>query len=334
MLSSALSRFVQMMLVMPGFAYAKMRAATKSKTKTIPELKIKEACIEPQELGSVVEAKEPILLKGFLKNFDFCDLLQPENMKEAWGEHDVLSLCAPQSQRTFSAQTREQVRINYGRLVSHIFGESNLDEQNRYYATFGGDPIVLSQLKRECSFPRPLAHTSIWVGGDGNISTFHADPWHAFLGQTIGEKLVVIVNPWDIYHLRLKSVLRRDFFLSNCSELPDDIRDITAQSHPDFFKARRYQIAMQPSDFLYLPPHWWHTVVTTKHAVSVLLRYEARPQELYGPTAMRSLCAMTLRDWGVLKERPMDSNDPNEVWGEQFELNRLRTATTAPFRVG
>ncbi|HTE56287.1 MAG TPA: cupin-like domain-containing protein [Kofleriaceae bacterium] len=279
--------------------------------------------LAPSDLHTLWKRRAPVVLTGFLDHFELSRLLQPEIMKRAWGVTRTVTYRAPRDQKAFLQERSRPVFMDYDRLVDRIFFEK--DPRFRYYSRMGAHPGSLFELA-SCIPSKELAHVAIWIGEEENITPFHFDTFHSFIGQTFGEKRVVLVPPEDGIHLRYRTLpfSRQANQVGPC-ELPDDVRGLEAVDRR-YSLARRFDVVLGPGDFLYIPPGWWHWVVALTPNVSVLLRQHAAKREaLRTPETLHYVWRELLGEIGLAPAASAPAWDETEVWSAN-EIRRLQAA--------
>lgn len=113
-------------------------------------------------------------------------------------------------------------------------------------------PEVLREIPPPEDLPAPH-RAQLWVGGRGQATSLHEDPWPNYNFQLVGRKQFTLFRPDDEAFL-YKSRDRTGEFDVNPLE-PDLAR------YPDYEKARPMTFELVAGLFLYLPPGWPHQVV-------------------------------------------------------------------------
>lgn len=275
------------------------------------------------QLDALWDRRAPVLLEGFLDGFAFRRLLHPAVMRHAWGSARTVTFRAPRHQRAFLQEQSRPVFIDYDELIDRIFVEP--DPDHRHYSRMGGHPGALYELTG-CARERRFAHVGIWIGEAENITPFHFDTFHSLLGQTHGDKLVVLIPPEDGHLLGYRALpVDRGLNRSAPTSLPDDVRGLEAVD-PSYARTRRLEVVVSPGDLLYIPPGWWHWVVALEPNVSVLLRYHAsRRDVLRTPETVHYVWRELLAELGAAPPPDQPDWDEREVWSGN-EVRRLRAA--------
>nr|XP_016994173.2 LOW QUALITY PROTEIN: bifunctional peptidase and arginyl-hydroxylase JMJD5 [Drosophila takahashii] len=107
-----------------------------------------------------------------------------------------------------------------------------------------------------------------WLGPAGTISPMHYDPKHNLLCQVFGSKRIILASPKDTEKL----YPHESEFLGNTSQI--DASKLDLETYPLVEKVKFYELLLQPSDCLYMPPKWWHYVRSEAPSFSVSFWWE------------------------------------------------------------
>ncbi len=96
----------------------------------------------------------------------------------------------------------------------------------------------------------------IFLGHD-TLTGSHFHPYHqTCLTQLYGQKKVTFHEPGQFKNLYPKPFLANS---NNCSRV--NFRKVDEQEFPRVLKTDSLEIVLNPGDMLYIPLHWWHTVL-------------------------------------------------------------------------
>jgi len=150
------------------------------------------------------------------------------------------------------------------------------------------------ELQPDIEFPNLLSNdnevfsdevSGLWIGTSGNITPLHYDLWHGFLVQIVGKKSVLLFPPDD------SSCLYQDTSLGNSHLSQVDICTIHSPEQKKKFSKFRdvapYHAILSPGDMLYIPPCWWHDVISLDDCISVTLRWHLGQYENIHPCALK-----------------------------------------------
>ncbi|RHY28071.1 hypothetical protein DYB32_006281 [Aphanomyces invadans] len=145
-----------------------------------------------------------------------------------------------------------------------------------YYVN-GELKLLAPQLARDISptlpFALPSASSTIfvklWIGGPRVVANLHYDATHNIFHQVHGQKTFTLFPP-DAFdslyvHSRLHPSHRQSLL-----DLSQPEADLLAR-FPRYRQAlsKRVDVTLQPGETMYLPPFWFHCVLTTTPSISV-----------------------------------------------------------------
>ncbi|NSL87206.1 cupin-like domain-containing protein [Chitinophaga sp. Mgbs1] len=99
----------------------------------------------------------------------------------------------------------------------------------------------------------------LWIG-NGNITPLHFDAPNNFYFQIKGSKIFHIFEPSHYFYLYPSG--------SNASAI-SDVETIDQQKYPLAKHVKPVVVRLEPGDFLYLPPFWWHQVESAGAYISL-----------------------------------------------------------------
>lgn len=103
------------------------------------------------------------------------------------------------------------------------------------------------------------AEGNLWIG-NGNITGLHFDAYNNFYFQVKGSKTFYIFDPAHYFYLYP--------FSSNGSHIID-VLNIDKEKFPLTRHIQPIVVRLNPGDFLYLPPFWWHQVESNDAYISI-----------------------------------------------------------------
>lgn len=107
---------------------------------------------------------------------------------------------------------------------------------------------------------------NLWIG-NGNITRLHFDLPNNFYFQIKGNKTFHLFEPANYFYLYPSG--------SNTSSI-EDIENIDFNKFPLAERSKIITIVLEPGDFLYMPPFWWHQVESQEPYIS--LNYWGSPR--------------------------------------------------------
>ena len=139
----------------------------------------------------------------------------------------------------------------------------------RLYATVIPIQKTLPELWGDVAFPEyfdreACASPNMWFGPGSNVSPLHYDSTHNFLTQIRGRKRVLLYHPREISRLYPFSFRERSLHISQVNLVePDHAR------FPEFQKADRMEVFLEPGEMLFIPLFWWHGVFGIEENLSI-----------------------------------------------------------------
>ncbi|RHY19780.1 hypothetical protein DYB25_008428 [Aphanomyces astaci] len=134
-------------------------------------------------------------------------------------------------------------------------------------------PHLAADIRPTSPFVAPSASSStfvkLWVGGPQVVANLHYDATHNFFHQIHSPKTFILFPPDAFDSLYVHSRLHPSHRQSQLDlTLPE--ADLLAR-FPRYRHAlpSRVQVTLQPGETMYLPPFWFHCVITTAPSISV-----------------------------------------------------------------
>jgi hypothetical protein len=161
---------------------------------------------------------------------------------------------------TVLQQINRSEPMTFGEFIRHTFGEARRDPKAAYYLRTGPGSPVYDALAEDIIVPdisRPFnpKWTGLWMGQAGNTTPFHHDWWHGLLAQISGHKRYTLVHPCDGVALQKDWSAGARYDLCSAEVLPADA-DVLQDLELVF------EGVLAPGEMLYVPPYWFHQVVT------------------------------------------------------------------------
>lgn len=142
------------------------------------------------------------------------------------------------------------------------------------------DPLAgpfLAPLLAYFEFPPYFPHMTrqdirLWIGGAGQSSTIHNDPYHNLNAQVRGTKTFVLFAPEQYPYLYTEPLTPYCWVSRLDPQSPDVHR------YPLYAKATALTATLGPGEILYIPKFWWHHVRSNTLAMNLNL-WAYTPQE-------------------------------------------------------
>lgn len=152
--------------------------------------------------------------------------------------------------------------------LSEVFEEilAGPEQCNKHLNIFEVDvPELLGTVELpdfiEAKTVRPVKG-NLWAG-TGNVTHLHLDSSNNFFFQVVGKKRFILFEPVNYNFLYPKPPHLSEFRY---------VQDADPDKFPLFRFAKKIDVVLNPGDFLYLPPFWWHQVESFNPYVSVNYR--------------------------------------------------------------
>lgn len=105
--------------------------------------------------------------------------------------------------------------------------------------------------------------TNAWFGPAGTVSPLHYDPKNNLLCQVFGYKRIVLYKPEDSEYLYPYETR----LLCNTAQVDPYKPDY--EKWPKFKSAEAFFCYLKPGEMLFIPPKWWHHVVSLSPSFSI-----------------------------------------------------------------
>lgn len=234
----------------------------------------------PAEFDESFRGRAPVILKHGIVDWHALARWTPDGLKARFGHCPVNPYVACTG-RTFSqgADFRDRVTertMMFSAFISQVFGEpeggdvSDEHQSGNVYLRLRFSDEPFADLVRDVRTPHIFgsdvdkSSSGVWIGQRGNRTPLHNDPWHGLLGQVMGRKRV-----W-LFPVEYSPTLRR---------LKSDIRQHAfgfPEALDDFPALRTLSLTsciLEDGEILYIPPGWWHEVLSLDSNISVVLRF-------------------------------------------------------------
>jgi len=115
--------------------------------------------------------------------------------------------------------------------------------------------------------------------GHNTLTGAHFHPYHqSCLTQLYGQKRIVFHAPGQFTRLYPKHILANS---NNCSRI--NFRKVDLQRFPRIAEAEPLEITLDPGETVYIPLHWWHTVLGLGPNISGAFHWDAPLRDWHFP---------------------------------------------------
>lgn len=214
--------------------------------------------------------KRPVVYKGAVKHTKCFQRWSPEYLKAVIGPR-VVNVAHSQS-GSYNITIKEKfqnTKVEFTKAVD-MFTAAN----NAYYLfkspVFEQFPELLEDLEIppyvDTNFDK-IAGINFWMGGTGCVTHLHYDTDHNFLVQIRGRKELILFAPEDTSYVYWNQENKGQHVSLVDPENPD------LERFPLYKHATPVYCLLEPGDFLYLPPSWWHQVRSLEMCINVNFWY-------------------------------------------------------------
>jgi hypothetical protein len=216
----------------------------------------------------------PCIIEGIASKWPALSRWTPDELKSRCGNEIVNAFMTDESfAGTVLQQVNRTVQSSFAEIITKIFGGAGSEAGVSYYLRVEPDTSVYNEMAKDFDIPeigRPFnpTWTGIWMGERGNATPFHHDWWHGLLAQISGTKRFTLVHPFDAPRLQSGWPAESRYDLRNIEVLP--------AGAPELMDLEQcYEGVLKPGDLLYVPPYWWHQVVTLDDGnISIPIRFD------------------------------------------------------------
>lgn len=154
--------------------------------------------------------------------------------------------------------------------------------------------------------PFYMPFTNLFLGGPNTNVALHKDYWssHTMIAQIRGVKHAFLFPPTD-----------RPWLFSEDGE-PIDPRAPDPEKYPEWSRATPYVGHLNPGDMLFIPPNWYHDVVSETPSISLSMNFCTLKN--FGEY-FSNLLSHPLQIYDVLKRHPVLRNHVHDAKGRRGE---------------
>lgn len=225
---------------------------------------------EPVTLGvferELLRTPRPVLIHGLAKSWRASERWTFEFFaREGKGVKVSVTKSVVETVRT------RRVDVDLGDYVRHLLADDGTVSggSQQTYASFVPLFKVMPQLRadipmRELFGPLMLTAQSAWLGPAGTITGLHTDTFPNILTQLRGRKGLILFPPSPLDRL-----YRSPKFEAATTVSLVDLREPDFERFPRLRELRPLVAILEEGDALYIPPGWWHYVVSETPSISL-----------------------------------------------------------------
>jgi hypothetical protein len=268
---------------LPWYAYKVWRSAWPRPRDVEPdELPIVSAGPDAgRVLAGLFAAKRPAIIEGLS---DRVAHLTPEYVRERYGADLVADAYSSSDPEHVFFPGEETLRISVAEMIDKIFVQP--PAPLRYHARVREHVLADYAAPQVDGYSYAPTSTALWLSQPDHLTPLHLDYWHGLLTQVRGDKQVTLLPPRELTRLSLEVDLLRERLPNDPLTRYNDFHRAAAGDFPELRGASRYEHRLKEGQTLYVPPYWWHQVVSLEACVSFATRYNARLSEKLNPVLL------------------------------------------------
>jgi lysine-specific demethylase 8 len=264
-----------------------------------------------------VRGETPVVITGLLEQWPALKKWGPGYFRERHGTHPVtVEVQGRKDPRQFFPE-RKEIPLTLAEFIDRL-----PVEQPKHYLQKSNLLLELPELRQDARlediqayqvtappYPAWLAKSFrlvplFWFGTQGTFSTLHYDPSNNLFAQVMGRKQFYLYAPGDGPRLyaRDHELCTSGLCLGTFS--PVEVEHPDLERHPDFTRAKRYQVTLEPGDVLYIPAGWWHYVKGMEVGISISNWWYDHPMRLQSVAdTLRGAACLARRTLGLRRPR-------------------------------
>lgn len=240
-----------------------------SQTSTVKRIAIKQIqCDDPKDLLNIfAQHNEPLIVKGVLPKWPAFEKWSMDYFKTKFAELKVTpSVDLPETGAPFENVWRDYHKeMTVAEFVDFMpMADKPCYIHRQHISKFSdlGQEVGFSEI-----FQPPLQQgdSFMWIGSGGTRTGLHFDFQDTMLCQFYGKKHLCLLPP------RQSSLLYPYHDSITKSRVTPEDPDLL--KYPKFANATVYEGTIGPGDMIYMPKHWWHSVVSLEPSISLSHHY-------------------------------------------------------------
>ena len=263
----------------------------------IPQRNLKELLAEESDLFTFcTQTSRPFLFKNIFEVLPTLKNWSPEFLKDKIG-NKIVSVNT--SKTGVFQEYHKEIPLDF-KSYTDIVTSDGLHNGSKVY--MGGQvinkdfPELIPEIKFDTLLPKEkIGSKYLWFGPGNNVTGLHYDASYNFFVQLYGSKRFLFSAPSNFKKLYPRSAFSNYPMVSDVNPL-----ELDDKKFPKAKSVKYYDIKIDAGSALYIPPYWWHQVISRDLIISVNL-YCDTPKFLpeYGsfhlfPTYIRTLLKDTI----------------------------------------
>ncbi|MEW6736809.1 MAG: cupin-like domain-containing protein, partial [Acidobacteriota bacterium] len=229
----------------------------------------------------------PVIITGAISEWKALSLWTPEYLREKVGTKRITLACS--KTRSFNydinGASYDRKEVDFNEAVSLLCGEQPAPIY--FYLMQQSIVKIFPELSNDISVPAlinrdKISSINLWFSSAGNITPLHWDLANNFLVQIYGRKRLVLFDPMQtnlLYPHPLESASPHLSYV--------DLNNPDYEKFPKLRMARGITGIIKPGDIVYLPPYWWHHVISETVGISVNIWWRSLVTQGFVPCEIR-----------------------------------------------
>jgi hypothetical protein len=236
----------------------------------------------------------PFKMTGVVDHWAARERWNPEYFRRILGDKEITATSS--EDRSYSRPIYET--LTGDEYMDIVEGKTHRKEQVYLAGLSSADhPELAGDYEYPAWVPRDVI-LRIFVGHD-TLTGAHFHPYHqSCLAQLYGEKRIVFHAPGQFKRLYPKHLLANS---NNCSRI--NFRKVDLQQFPRSAEAESLEITLKPGEMVYIPLHWWHTILGLGPNISAAFHWGAPMRDWHFPQpGLRCLFRAPFKRFPWMKE--------------------------------
>ena len=217
----------------------------------------------------------PFVIERVAQHWPAMSNWRTAELKQEYGQRKV-GVWALDSGGVTDYDLRRREEVRFDEFLTCIEGAVKSGERCPLYlvicpifSVFRG-PAVFPELLQDIVIPEVItekktAEINLWVGAGRNASNLHYDPGANLLVVLKGRKHIALFSP-----AQTRNLYPNPFGMgSNSLHSQVDVQSPDHKRFPKIHLAKNIQTTLEHGDGLYIPPGWWHFIVSEELNIAV-----------------------------------------------------------------
>lgn len=220
-----------------------------------------------------LDMERPVVIKGLIDTWPARILWTLDYLEKVCNNSNVNYVPLDANNRTAYKKISNMPFSEFFRSLKDILcNEPHYNKYKKLYLTVtrimthpNRDAPQLPQLLKDIEIPnfipiKRLWSINLWLGAGGNTSYLHFDPDQNILTVLKGSKKFILFPPSEAKLLYQNTSKNTNRLMSSV----DIFDNIDTTKYPKIFMAKYYEVEIKEGESIYIPPGWWHAVISSK----------------------------------------------------------------------